>query len=474
MRKLGEKNKILFTILVVIIIIIILIFVYFIGKFSDYDDQKYNVKIGSILYDEDFNYVTVKGEEAYIDQQYDGKYYLIDKYDNKTYKTKIGKTAISYNKEDYQIYVYGKIYQVLSSGDIVSLYGQTKIAKTSPTKFYKLKDRKYLFVDDSIKTTDNTINTSGYVIIELDRQGNATFANQELNIKTINPLVLKGSLFNFDIAHEQLIYEKETINLKNIIGSTNLYKDKEDKQEKKDDKNQTNKEDDNKSYYDDYLRNVINSFNNLTSNVGGVNEKTKNTLKKGEIYYDFSKWIALKKVSTTATTITLDYAVYDPNNEYQVVFVDIKDENGIGGKVYLNKKDSSYIIRNLDTNKKYTVSLGYQLTGSEKEVYEDVVEVQTKIPDYSIKITKVTKDRIYYNLKIDNYYKLDQATVKLYIDGQEISTEFVNINQATTAKGYTGSLTYNKLGNINEVKLQDMVYNGDEIILNVSDKFINE
>ena len=154
---------------------------------------------------------------------------------------------------------------------------------------------------------------------------------------------------SFDIANEILIYNDKKINLKKIIGSTNNYKkddtskentDSSDKDSNKNNKNnkvETNNFATEIPYYDNYLKNVINSVNNLSSSANKINDKTHDTVKKGEIYYDFSKWAALKSVTSSVTSITVNYSVYDPNNEYQSVFLQVDDNNGNINKMFVNK-----------------------------------------------------------------------------------------------------------------------------------------
>ena len=472
-RSVFAKNKTLFIILSIIIILIILLFVYFIRFFNRFDNNRYDIEAGSIIYDDDFNYIKVEGD-AYLDQQLDGNYYLIDEVDNKRQKYKIGNTAVVYHEGDYRLYLYGLAYQVLETGEVKTLKGQTEIAKTSPTKFYKLQDRKYLFVDSNIRTDDNSINTSDYLIIELDKNGNATFANQEMNIKTINPIVLKGSIFQFDIANEILIYNDEEINLKNIIGSTNQYQELPDQDEQEEgNDNTSNESNSGLNYYDQYFNNVINSFNNLTNSVNDINENTQNSVQKDEIYFDFSKWLALKEVSPGVTSININYTVFDPNSEYQAVFINVMDSNNENNKIYLNTNETSYTIRNLEPDSEYTLTFGYQLANDGLDVYEDTVVVKTKKPNYTLTVTKITSSAIYYTLTIDATYKFDSATVGVYMDGVRNIVDVIDTSKITSDNKYYGTINYTSLGYFNELKLEDIVYNGSIIELNVTSKFVN-
>ena len=62
-----------------------------------------------------------------------------------------------------------------------------------------------------------------YLLVELDKIGNAKLSNNKINLKTISPTKLVTSKYTFDIANEILTYGSDIIDLKKIIGSTNTY-----------------------------------------------------------------------------------------------------------------------------------------------------------------------------------------------------------------------------------------------------------
>ena len=470
MRKLGKANRKLFIFMSIIVIFFISIFVYFITMALNHDNNIYEIDVNTLFYDEDFRQVVTESDGT-LKRKYDGKYHLTTEEGDYT----IGSPCLGSNQDDYALKLYGTAYQISTDGTVTKVTNETSIAKASPAKFYKLKDRKYLFVDQEIYTEDGSIDTSDYLIIELDRQGNATLSNDDINVKTINPLILKGSIFDFDVANEKLIYDKNEIDLKNIIGSSNEYKESTDKNDNDNEESDDN-DDSNEiiNYYDQYSQDVVNSFNNLTNSVNSINENSKDTIKKDEIYFDFSRWSALKKVFSTASSINIDYIVFDPNSEYQAIFILIRDATGeYQNKYYLNKDSSSYVIRDLIPDNEYTLSFGYRLVSGSEDVYEDTVTVKTKVPSYSIDITKVSRNTIYYTLKVDSNYAFESANVSLYSDTNKIAVESIDYTKISNNQ-YDGKLNYSNLGYLVEVKLEDIVYNGNVVILDVSDKFINE
>ena len=485
-KKFQVSNTKFFLLFAFIVVIIIGLFVFFIVRFNNLDSNKYDIALGSMFYNDNYNYLTVESE-SYLTQRFDGNYYWYQKKDNKTTKEKVGQNPVVFNKSDYKVYLYGNAYQVLSTGEVKSISKQTEIAKASPTKFYKLKDRKYLMVDSNMRTSDKTIKTSGYLIIELDKQGNATFANNEINIKTIKPLILKGTTMNFDIANEKLIYGKKEINLKNIIGSTNDYKEATEDEKEDDTTKETitakgdNKSDSSKSedeeedttvYYDEYVKNVINSVNNLTNSITEVNAKNT-SVKKDEIYYDFSKYVALKSVTSGVSTINVSYSVVDSNNEFQFVYVVLDDNAGKSETYYLNKNENSYVIRDLVPNHNYTLSFGYKIVTETEPAIDDVVNIRTKSPTCKIKVTKVSSGTVTYNLKIGSDYKFDSGIMSLYVDDTLVSSQVANMSTAAGTAGFTGGLSYHRLGSVNTLKLENIVYNGNNVNIDCSYRFVS-
>ena len=122
------------------------------------------------------------------------------------------------------------------------------------------------------------------------------------------------------------------------------------------------------------------------------------------MHYDFSKYVALKSVDSSITTLTINYAVVDANNEYQSVFVELDDNLDNVSRYYLNKNEIVYTIRDLMVDHNYTLSFGYKLVGSDEEVVEDVVNVKTKAPTCSMRVTKLSSTSLTYNIKISSEY----------------------------------------------------------------------
>ena len=110
--------------------------------------------------------------------------------------------------------LYGKYYEISSGDEINITSGETVIKSTALTKFYKLEDRKYLVVDKEIKSADGLLSTSDFLMIDLDKAGNATLTNHKVNLKTFSATTIVTSNYTFDIANEILVYGSDKIDLK--------------------------------------------------------------------------------------------------------------------------------------------------------------------------------------------------------------------------------------------------------------------
>jgi hypothetical protein len=335
--------------------------------------------------------------------------------------------------------------------------------------FFKISDRKYMFVDKKLQTSDNSIKTTEYLIVELDKQGNATFINFENNVKTIKPLILKGTQYDFDIANEKLLIgENKEIDLKAVIGSTNLYEEEEE--------DVSEKVDVELGYYDEYFNAIKNSFNNLTSSMSGMNENIQIEMNKEEAYLDLTRWTTLKKVSSDVNSITLNYAVFDPNNEYSEIFVSIKDGDTVT-KYQLSKSNDTYTITNLIPDHAYEISYGYKVV---KAVGDDTIEtltdslkVKTKGVNYKVQIKKITASGIYYKLIFNNNYIPSSCEITLYNNDNILDTRTVTQAEISKNGTFEGFFAATSLDYMVILKLHQVAYAGSSINYETYAKFIN-
>ena len=477
-RQLGWKNYRLFIVLVAVVIGAGGLFTWFILNFGLSNDS-FAVGAGSTVLDKDYNVLSVpfSGEIA---RKYNGNYELAVKAtDGAESKYELGKNPVVYSDNDYKFYLYGQSYLVNRDMSVKKSERYEEISKSVPS-FYKLDDRKYLIADKVIRSKEISLNESGYLIVDIDRQGNATLVNNKINIKTINPIIIKGSFYDFDVAHEKLYVDEQEIDLTNVIGSSNEYVDPEIPEELVPDTGleETDPTEELITYYDNYFNRVKNSFNNLYSSTNKANNSIEAIAKKTNVALDLTRWTNVTKVTTTPSSINVNYTVFDPNNDYSQIFV-ILSEYGSNAesRFALSKENSTYLIRDLKPDTKYSIRYGYTLAkiidDSQAEVFADNLVVETKKPKTSINITKITANTVYFVLKLDQEYAISQAKIRFIVDNAESSSIDYDLSLASNGE-FAGSFAFDGRGRVVEVRVTDMSYNGVGINETVSDIYINE
>jgi len=380
MRKYDARNKRNIAVIGIISILVIIIFSLFIVKVVKAGKVEYIIPKDTIIFDKDKTLI-VLDEDGVIKKKWNDKYYLL--YQDK--QIEIGSYAIGYNQSDGTIYLYGKFYEIGQTEDIEITEEETKIKSSVLTKFYKLSDRKYLVVDKTIKSSDGILDTSEFLIVELDKLGNATLTNHKVNLKTFAPTTIITSTYSFDIANEILTLGQNQIDLKKIIGSTNEYKMEN---------LVPTQEEDNQS-----------SINNSTTG-GGANsqietDSSSNTTTSSSIIENIKK-TSLVNIIPNVNSIEINYVVYDPNNEYTSVTAEVKNTNTNEVNIIrLSKTSNSYLINNLSPNTNYELTFKYTYVDNDnisKEEVFDRITTTTKIPELSLKVTKVTGTKIYYSI----------------------------------------------------------------------------
>ena len=214
MRKYDIKNKRNIGIIIVISVVIIVMFSLVISLFINSDKKEYQVLNGTLVFDKDKTIIKTKDDSGIIKTKWNKDYYLI--YNGKSYE--LGDTAISYNEDNGRISLYGRYYEIGNGDEIKVTSDETIIKDSALTKFYKLADRKYLVVDKEIKSSDGLVSTTDFLMIDLDKVGNATLTNHKVNLKTFSETEIVTSNYTFDIANEILTYGSDIIDLKKIIG----------------------------------------------------------------------------------------------------------------------------------------------------------------------------------------------------------------------------------------------------------------
>lgn len=491
MRALTAGNKKRFAIFAIIIIIIIILLITCLRLALNHEVEEYQIESNVTLYDSE--YEPLQPEEAgTITKKWDGNYYLT--LDNTKETFKLNPEVVSFNENNSQVTLYGDVFKVLLDGQVEKYSKDTTIKNTSEDQFYKIADREYLMISNSIKNESGSISTSKYLYIIIDKSGNTLLLNNQIYARTINPIVLSTNSYRFDIANEKLIVGNDEIDLKKIIGSSNEYVEKDD--EKDIDWQNLIPDNQGTSSNDNNSDNSQNSNGSVANNQGGVqseagtnagtsNEESGSSTGGGTIINNnteinktpLSKSVSLRGAIATSSYIDIEYAVQDPENRYQTVYAFI-EAVGYENTIALDKNATTYRLTDLEPNTEYKITLGYKEITEDNEIVdniEDVLSVRTTKLNASLDVTRVStgSKRVYFNLKLDQNYAFDYAKIALYVDGVKESDMDVNLTEAVKAAGWSNVLTYENYGSEITLVLEGTTHDGDVVETNIQAKYRN-
>ena len=470
MRKYDKRNKIYFGIVLVASLILIIIFSFFIAKVIKNGKIEYFIDAGSILYDKDKNLIKLESESV-LKIKWNDEYYLME--DKNMYL--LGTNSIIYNPSKDIMQLYGKYYEVTAFGeDNVIVYEDETVVRTTESKFLKIADRKYLIIDPVIKTENGSLNTKNYLIVELDKMGNATLINNEVNLKTFEPTTIITSNFTFDIANEQLTISNQIIDLKKIIGSTNQYVNPEDKPSEGEDDNSS----DNNNQGNTGGNNGGNTGedgNNEGQTGGNNNDNDENI----DDIIDKTKTTSIISVNPSVGNISIDYVIYDPLNEYESVFVEVRDNNNTLVSIgYFDKMNTNFIITGLKANITYNLTFKYVYYRDDVRVEEKFDEASVTVgkPSISLRVDKVTSKTIYYTVLLDKDYSLDTLTVNLVSDleggGQVNFSNTFDSNTLANKESVSGSFNYSNIGQFATLYVNNVKFSGYPIDIEAKYKVV--
>lgn len=484
MRKLNGKNKFFVTLFILIILPIIVVLFLAVKSAKNDGNLAYNVTNNTAIFADDTNLIDTS-DGGKINVKWDGEYYYLSS-NNRSYK--LGKNPVVYDRDSETLNLMGTKYQVLSNGSVNKILEMVSINDYNSPYFYKLDDRIYLIVAKEIYNIDKSIYANNYLIVNIDKQGNASVYNDSINIKTVNPMSLVFSNYTFDIANEKLIIANTSIDLKSIIGSTNEYVFKEKEEEK--------------PYYDgvellDSYNDLVNDFNKYTDNTNMIisanNQIVNNNTAVVNNLTDsvtniarevLSKTIITKRVSlrgciSYSSYIDVTYSVTDPENKYQAVYLLVTgkiDGSVKTEKILLDKYQTTTRINNLSPRSEYTISLGYiEIVKNDDEKslsdnIEDIVNVRTTKVDYKLEIEKIASGNVYFNFKMNDNYAFSSGRVSLYVDNEKVDEVNINPDQIISEKGFSSKLKLIS-GRIYELRLEETVYDNESVDFHISKKF---
>ncbi len=514
MRKYDGKNKKFIGIILAIAFVIIVIFSFFLKKVIDIGKIEYTISSGSVVFDADKNKIEIT-KDTKLKVKWSGNYYLLD--DDEMIN--LTDHAVVYDTSNGNLMLYGKYYEVLNTGDVNILKDENIIESSVKSHFYKLADRKYLIVDRVIESSDGLLVTSNYLLVNLDKSGSATLLNNNVNLKTFKPKVLKTSNYTFDIANEKLNFGGEDIDLKKVIGSTNLYGKNTSGSggsgangsmtsgvtsgtsgsgtiggsgtisDNGNSSSSNNSNDGNGTGTSDGISDSGSGSGSgggsldgtiggsgaggNSSNTTGIDSNYNSGVSDGAVneIKNATKSTSVIRVTTSLSSIGIDYVIYDPNNEYQSVYVEIEESNNPDRKkeISLSKNDTNATINELSFNTLYNLYFKYTYydeSGVLKVYTFDEVTVCTKTPNMSMKVTGIYNNKIYYKISLDNYYTISGGSLNLYNGNEGVATGSIPV--LGSVNEITGSIDISNCKINSGDKISLNLYN---IKINVDDSF---
>ena len=439
-RKYDGKNKRSFIIILILSVLVVVIFSLFIYNYTKIAKIEYKIESGSVLQDVDKNYMTID-DDAVLKIRWNGNYYL--NYNKE--KIALGKKLISYNTITGGMKLYGNFYEIASDGKVIEHKNETVLENLTETKFYKIDDREYLLTASKIFSEDYSIEASNYLLVELDKGGNAKLSNNKINLKTISPTTLVTDKYTFDINNEILNFGSYDIDLKKIIGSTNQYV--EEKPEEEGDNASTGEDDNVGNVVGDGggtgSDDVINTYPNTgpTTDIEDLINKVKMT--------------SVIRIAEGLTSVEIDYVVYDPYNEYGAVYIEVISNDKLE-TVYLSKNDTHIVLDKLEAATDYKLNFVYTTrtinleTGEEDFVPHtfDQYNIRTKTPEYIISVYKIStvNNTLTYKVNLQSGYSINAVNTKMSFDymakdpetGVE-SLQTVNVDGVLDVSGATSN-----------------------------------
>ena len=446
-RKYDGKNKISFIIILVLSVFIIGIFSLFIYNYSKTSKIKYEIEAGSVLQDIEKNYLDID-DDAVLRMRWNGNYYV--EYGEE--KITLGKKVIVYNTITGGMQFYGTFYEIASDGKIIEHKDETILDNTTDARFYKIDDREYLLIDTKIYSEDYSIEANSYLLVELDKMGNAKLSNNKINLKTITPTKLVTSKYVFDIANEILNFGEYDIDLKKIIGSTNQYVPETPNGTGGGGDGTGTGSGSGSGGSGGGTGGGAGSGSGTGTGSGSGNGNVVNGTDNGQVpdmddLLDKVKMTSIVRIAEGLNQIDIDYVIYDPYNEYGSVYVEVSSKGKVE-VVYLSKTDTHVTLNNLEANTKYNLKFIYTSKSANEEYVPytfDEFDLSTRMPEYSISVYKISKvyNTLTYRVNLQSGFSIDKVNVNMTFDYNETDPKTGKVTVKTASLDGSTSVTDN-------------------------------
>ena len=480
MRKLNRKAIVSFNIYTAAIVLILVLFVVIVLNVSKAEAAEYTLPAGSIVFDKS-DYPITTAVDGRITKTVDNCYVLRLATGGREYS--LGATSVAYEQQSGKVRLFGDGYRVFGDGSVNKLGGETRIEDFSSPSFFKLDDRKYVIVGAAIQSEDQLVQASNFLYVVLDKNGNAQLLNDLVNLKTVEPIVLVCGNVYFNVAEERLMLDNREIDLTKILGTSNEYMPAPKEGEP--------------GYLGEDGEIIIRGGSGGdggaggsggTGGTGGSGGKGGTGVTGegggGSETFDFSlnNVLSLRSVLTKPNAVEVHYLINDPTGAYATAFLRVRSlvDDGTGSaidkRIGLNTDSTYQVITGLNPGMQYSVTIGYRpldAQASDPDRIADTVRIVTPGIMARIRLDRLSRDEVKFNLLLDASFKIDSGQLVLYADGHEQSRTEINSDAVRASSGWTSSLTY-KGGTNMELCFENIVYDGKPVSLAYNNiKFLN-
>ena len=211
MRKLSGKVKA--AIAVFSGLVLLCITVIGAGSISVIQAQaaSYPLAAGSVIFDNARSAVELT-EDSTLQKRWNTDYIL--HMGEKEYDC--GENTVAYSQSNGAVQIFGGGYYVDESGNVIMLQNFHEVADTDNTGFYKLTDTAFVVTGKDIHTEDNSVQTSDYAYVIMDKVGNARVMNQDVNLKVLSGNKLQCGSLSLDAGDGSLTFGNNTMALASV------------------------------------------------------------------------------------------------------------------------------------------------------------------------------------------------------------------------------------------------------------------
>lgn len=457
MRKLNRRAKISMNVFALTVLAVCGVFAYIMMSAIQAAPKSYELPAGALIFNKNDRPFTAKSAVK-ISKNWNDEFTAKDEEGN---HYELGKHTLA--STGSSVWVYGGGYALKDDKSALRMEEAVNITDMKEESFYKLSDRKYLIIAESISDTDKSFTAKGFLYVLLDKSGNAVLVNDKVNIKTTKPTSVDAKKIKLDIANEVLTYGNERIELKNVIGSTNsfdplTYKTPEEEQQPKEVKVDVKGGSGGQGGSGGTSKNGgtggqggsggdgsqggsggSGGRGGLGGNggsgaeggsggsggsggqggSGGKGGSGGNGSISEEI--DTVKAIMLRGIEKTATTLQVSYYASDPFGQYGIISLELFDGDAdinIGKALKtqnLNLYESSYIFTGLEPGKQYQAVISHIISDGDGDTryVDDVIKTKTSEPQNDLQIVRQSEEGVYVSAKLDSYYAGKSAQIRL-------------------------------------------------------------